>query len=136
VADGAACPRCNPGAPVGSTSITPVAGGISDNLAAALAYLTVIAAIVFLVIEPFKRKRFIRFHAFQSIFYWIGVTILWIGLSIIAHIPFLGWATYFLWPLIELLVFIGWLVLTLKAYQGQMFKLPIIGDMAERQAGA
>jgi len=61
---------------------------------------------------------------------------LWIVLNIIVHIPIFGWLTILIWPLISLAGFIIWLVLVLKAYQGQMFKLPVIGDMAEKQAGA
>ena len=53
-----------------------------------------------------------------------------------AHIPFLGWATVLVWPLVSLAGFVIWLILVLKAYQGQMFKLPVIGDMAEQQAGS
>jgi uncharacterized membrane protein len=52
------------------------------------------------------------------------------------HIPIFGWLTLLLWPIIGLAGFVIWLVLVLKAYQGQMFKLPIIGDLAEKQAGA
>jgi uncharacterized membrane protein len=84
----------------------------------------------------FQQERFIRFHSFQCIFFAIAWTVLWIGLSFIAHIPFLGWATVLLWPLFSLAGFVIWLILVLKAYQGQMFKLPVIGDMAEQQAGA
>jgi len=101
-----------------------------------LAYVTIIPAIVFLVMEPYNRSRFIRFHSFQSIFFAVAWTALWIGLSIIVHIPLLGWLTILIWPLIGLAGFVIWLVLLLKANQGQMFKLPIIGDMAEKQAGA
>ena len=61
---------------------------------------------------------------------------MWIVLNIIVHIPIFGWLTILIWPLISLAGFIIWLVLVLKAYQGQMFKLPVIGDMAEKQAGA
>ncbi|HTZ97791.1 MAG TPA: hypothetical protein VMB18_15425 [Terriglobales bacterium] len=57
-------------------------------------------------------------------------------MNIIVHIPIFGWLTILIWPLISLAGFIIWLVLVLKAYQGQMFKLPVIGDMAEKQAGA
>jgi uncharacterized membrane protein len=135
IADGAACPKCA-GAGPGTPAVTPVAAGITDNLAGALAYLTIIPAIVFLVIEPFNKKRFVRFHAFQSIFFFIAWIAIDIGLAIIGHIPFLGWATLFLWPLVSLVLFVILLILMLKAYQGQMFKLPVIGDIAAQQAGA
>jgi len=104
-------------------------------VAGMLAYFTIIPAIVFLVLEPFNKKPFIRFHAFQCIFFTVAWIALWIVLSIIAHIPILGWATILIWPLIGLLGLIIWIVLILKAYQGQMFKLPIVGDIAAKQAG-
>jgi uncharacterized membrane protein len=50
------------------------------------------------------------------------------------HVPFFGWLTVLIWPLISLAGFVIWIVLVLRAYQGQMFKLPVIGDMAEKQA--
>ena len=135
IADGATCPKCAGGAAQAASQVVSAAG-LADNVAAALAYVTIIPAIVFLVVEPFNRKRFIRFHAFQCIFFAIAWTVLWIGLSLVAHIPFLGWATVLIWPLVSLVGFVIWLILVLKAYQGQMFKLPVIGDMAEQQAGA
>jgi uncharacterized membrane protein len=138
LADGATCPKCVGNASPGGAAVAThtAAGGLDDNVAGALAYVTIIPAIVFLVLEPFNRKRFVRFHAFQCLFFAVAWTVLWIVLSIIAHIPFLGWATLIVWPLVSLVGFIIWLVLVLKAYQGQMFKLPVIGDMAEKQAGA
>ena len=135
IADGATCPKCAAGKSQTPTPLATTGAGLADNVAGALAYLTIIPAIVFLVIEPFNRKAFVRFHAFQCIFFWVAWTVLWIGLSIIAHIPFFGWATYLIWPLISLAGFVIWLIVVLKAYQGQMFKLPLIGDMAEQQAG-
>ena len=101
-----------------------------------LAYVTIIPAIIFLVIEPYNKSRFIRFHAFQSIFFAIAWTALWVVLSFVVHIPFLGWLTILIWPLIGLAGLVIWVVLLLKANQGQMWKLPLIGDMAEKQAGA
>jgi len=134
IAEGAACPKCATGnVPVAQATTGP---GLEDNIAGALAYVTIIPAIVFLVLEPYNRKRFIRFHSFQCLFFAVAWTVLWIGLSIIAHIPFLGWMTILIWPLVSLVGFVIWLILVLKAYQGQMFKLPVIGDMAEKQAGA
>jgi uncharacterized membrane protein len=137
IADGATCAKCAGGAP-GTVPVAQVAtgSGLDDNVAGALAYVTIIPAIIFLVLEPFNRKRFIRFHSFQCLFFALAWTVLWIGLEIIAHIPFLGWMTILVWPLISLVGFVIWLILVLKAYQGQMFKLPVIGDMAEKQAGA
>src|SRR5579863_1192068 len=132
--DGSAvCPACSRS---GSPAVLPVAsvGGLTDNVAGMLAYVTIIPAIIFLVLEPYNRNRFIKFHAFQSIFFAVAWTALWIVLSFIVHIPFLGWLTVLIWPLIGLAGFVIWFVLMLKAYQGQMFKLPIIGDMAEKQA--
>ena len=136
IADGSVCPKCGgTSAPAATASLTTT-GGLADNVAGALAYFTIIPAIVFLVLEPFNKKRFVRFHAFQCLFFAVAWTVLWIGLSIIGHIPFLGWATFLLWPLISLAGFIIWLILVFKAYQGQTWKLPVIGDMAEKQAGA
>jgi uncharacterized membrane protein len=101
-----------------------------------LAYL-LIPAIAFLVIEPYNKRRFIRFHSFQCIFLAVALFVLGIAMSILWHIPFLGWLVLFLlWPLISLAELILWLFLMYKAYQGQMFKLPVIGDMAEKQADA
>lgn len=135
IADGSTlCPACAAKAPAGATQSTT--GGMTDNVAGMLAYVTIIPAIIFLVMEPYNKKRFIRFHAFQSIFFAVGWTVLWIALSFIGVIPVLGWATLLIWPLLGLGGLIIWIILLMKANQGQMFKLPIIGDMAEKQAGA
>jgi uncharacterized membrane protein len=101
-----------------------------------LAYVTIVPAIVFLVLEPYNKSRFIRFHSFQCIFFTVAWIALWIALNIIVHIPLLGWLTILIWPLIGLAGLVIWIVLLLKAYQGQMFKLPVIGDIAEKQANA
>ena len=121
----------------GPSAVTAASSqGMTDNVAGMLAYVTIIPAIVFLVVAPYNRNRFIRFHAWQCIFLCIAWTVLWIVLSIFAHIPFLGWLSILLWPLIGLGGLILWIVLLLKANQGKMFKLPMIGDMAEKQANA
>ncbi len=127
IADGATCPKCAAGQTV--SAATTAAPGLADNVAGALAYVTIIPAIVFLVLEPFNKNRFIRFHAFQSIFVYIAWIIVGIGLSFVGFIPLL-------WTIVRLAMFVILLILALKAYQGQKFKLPVIGDMAEKQAGA
>ena len=130
-----ACPNCAGGSPTASTA--KPAAGLTDNIAGMLAYVTIIPAILFLVLEPYNKRRFIRFHAFQCLFLCVALIVLSVALQILWHIPFLGWAVGILtWPLVGLAELILWIILLLKAYQGQMFKLPVIGDMAEKQADA
>jgi uncharacterized membrane protein len=130
IADGATtCPACS-----GRPAVTS-ASGLADNVAGMLAYVTIIPAIIFLVLEPYNRRRFVRFHAWQCIFFNVAWWILWIGLRIVVHIPFLGFLTLLIWPLVGLGGLIIWIILLLKANQGQMFKLPVIGALAEQQAG-
>jgi uncharacterized membrane protein len=114
--------------------MTTTTGGMTDNVAGMLAYFTIFAGIIFLALEPYNKSRFVRFHAWQCVFFNIGWIILWVVLRIVVHVPFFGWLTVFLWPLVFLAGFITWLILILKANQGQMFKLPIVGDLAEKQA--
>lgn len=133
IADGATvCPACS-GRPA---VVAPrVGAGLADNVAGMLAYVTIFPAILFLVVEPYSKNRFVRFHAWQCIFFNVAWWILWIGLRIVAHMPFFGFLTVLVWPMIGLGGFIVWIILLLKANQGQMFKLPVIGDLAQQQAG-
>jgi uncharacterized membrane protein len=140
IADGATtCAACSsraaavPAVPAAPAAVA--APGLADNVAGMLAYFTIIPAIVFLVLEPYNRSRFVRFHAWQCIFFNIAWWILWIGLRIVAHMPFLGFLTVLAWPLVGLGGFIVWIILVIKANQNQMFMLPVIGDMAQQQAG-
>ncbi len=112
----------------------PATGGLADNVAGMLAYITIIPAIIFLVMEPYNKKPFVRFHSFQSIFFGVAWVVLAIALSIIGAIPVLGWATLLLWPLLGIGFLIVWVILLIKANGGLMWKLPVIGDLAEKQA--
>lgn len=124
------CATC--GRPIAASAApgTAPAAGMTDNVAGMLAYVTFIPAILFLVLEPYNRRPFIRFHAFQCIFFAVALTVIHVGLW---FIPLLGWLIN---VLVSLTAFVLWVVLLVKAYQGKMFKLPIIGDMAEKQANA
>jgi uncharacterized membrane protein len=99
--------------------------GLDVNLAAALTYvLGFVTGIVFLLIE--KDSKFVRFHAMQSTLVFLAVMILNVVINVI---PFIGWmlSVFLLWPLSVAL----WLVLIFKAFQGEKFKLPYFGDLAE-----
>jgi uncharacterized membrane protein len=138
IAENAAfCPAC--GKAVGRTSPSvatqpTIGGGLSDNVAGMLAYFTIIPAIVLLLVEPYSKRRFVRYHAFQSLFFAIACMVASFALRIIAYMPVVRWTTLMLWPLLWLAELVLWVICVLKAYQGQMFKLPFIGNLAEQQA--
>lgn len=95
--------------------------GLPKNTAAALSYvLGWLTGIVFLLIE---KDPFVRFHAMQSI-------ITFGGLTVLVMVPIIGWI---LSPLVMIVGFILWLVLIFKAYQGEEFKLPVVGEFAKKQ---
>lgn len=124
------------GAPGGSYAGAPAEGGLSDNVAGALAYFTIIPAIIFLVVDPFKTRRFVRFHAFQCLFLTAAAFVIWFAFGMFGM--FLGMFSGMLLGMVSLLVQIGlfvvWLLVVIKAYQGQEFRLPVIGDIAAKQA--
>ena len=105
-------------------------------MAGMLAYVTIIPAIIFLVTAPYSRNRFVRFHSFQSIFFCLALFVLGIAFSIITVVPFMALITLPLNLLLGVGGLIVWIILLLKANQGLMYKLPVIGDMAEKQANA
>ncbi|HXP11978.1 MAG TPA: DUF4870 domain-containing protein [Acidobacteriaceae bacterium] len=125
-------------APVGAGYV-PAQSGLSDNAAAAIAYVTIIPAIIFLVLEPYNRKPFVRYHAMQCIglhvlwfAVWIAIMILTVALSMI-H---MGWLISLLGLLCWLGLVILWVICIVSAAQGKWFKIPVIGDFVRKQAGA
>jgi len=101
--------------------------GLPANIAALLAYLLgVITGVVFLVIE--KNNKFVRFHAMQSAIVFGGILIVNI---VLMFIPIIGWI---LNSIIGIVAVILWIILMLKAYQGEWIKLPVIGDIAEKKS--
>jgi uncharacterized membrane protein len=120
----------------------PAAAGLTPNVAGALAYLVgFITGILFLVLDPFKTDRFVRFHAFQSIFlnlawiaFWIVWQVVWLTLGAFTH----GLLFLILTP-INLLIALGglclWIYMMYSAYQGKTVQLPVIGPLAASQAG-
>jgi uncharacterized membrane protein len=120
-------------------TVTPasVPSQFKDNLLAALAYITFMPAVIFVLIEPFKRNRFIRFHSFQSIFLTVAAIVIAFALrilySVFTLIPVVGYLIAWLALAVAVLGWgILWLVLLVKALQGQTFRLPLIGSLAEK----
>ena len=117
----------------------PASSGLSDNSAAALAYVTIIPAIIFLVMEPYNKIRLVRFHSVQCLGLGATAFVLHFAITIfgsVLHIlPFVGvLLTLFLQLGLSIVIFIAWLMCIIKASKGEWFKLPIIGDFALKQA--
>jgi uncharacterized membrane protein len=132
IPNGTVCAACQ-----GRTSVaTSSNSGLADNVAGMLAYVTIIPAIIFLVIEPYNKNRFIRFHSFQCLFFAAVLFILHVGISMFAVVPFMVLITLPLHMVVSAGGLVVWIILLLKANQGLMYKLPVIGDIAEKQANA
>jgi len=111
----------------GTTSQT-----IDPKMAGALAYFWPLA-IVFLFAEPHKSVRFVRFHSFQSIFLAAGLAVLAIGIGIVSLVPLVGWIVG-MFGLFLPMIWVGAAIfLGIKAYGGEETRLPVIGDLADKQ---
>ena len=125
--------------------------GLDGNLAAALGYPIGILALISLIME--KENRFVQFHAWQAILLWAAFIVVWIALVVLSIIlaaigiaasaagsagGAVGSIIGLLWSLVWLVILLGGLIAiimgAIKAYGGAYFKLPIIGNMAEKFA--
>src|SRR5215470_14788329 len=102
---------------------TPAAStGMSNNVAGLLCYiLGFITGIIFLVIEPYKNDKFVRFHAFQSIFFsLVSMVISWVLGAVVVGMLFSGGGGFgfalMIVRLVQLAFFVGWIFLMYKAY--------------------
>jgi len=106
--------------------MTKTSMGLDENIAGLLCYVVGwITGIIFLILE--KENQFVRFHALQSILTFLPLSVIAL---LLGWIPFVGWV---LAGLVWILTFILWIVLMFKAYRGEKYKLPIAGDIAEKQ---
>jgi len=111
-----------PAMPPAETSI-----GLQPNIAGLLCYVGFwITGIIFLVIE--KKSQFVKFHAWQSI---MTFAVLNVAYLIFFRIPVIGWVIAWI---ISILSFVLWIILIIQAGTGKMWKLPLVGDWAEKQA--
>jgi uncharacterized membrane protein len=109
--------------------------GLDGNITALIGYPIGIVALILIFIE--KENRFVRFHAFQSLLFWVAITVIYIVMGIVTSVFFaiswsLGALVSALLSLVGLVVLAAVIFLAYKAYQGEMYKLPVLGDMAEK----
>lgn len=114
--------------------------GLTPNIASLLCYVCApISSLIFLLIE--KENKDVRFHAWQGAFFGVFVFLLNIVLNILGIFlgkiaDFLGSLILsFLLPVLWLGVFVLWVVCLIKAYQGERWKIPVLGDIAAQKAG-
>ena len=120
--------------PPTSASATPVA---NDNVLGAVAYITVIPAIIFLLLEPYNKNRFVRFHSLQCLMLAAASFVIYM-IELILAIPLaflpvvgtilsiiMGFAIFFA-------LVIAWIMAVIKAYNGEEYRLPVIGDFAAK----
>jgi uncharacterized membrane protein len=130
------CPGCGRRVIDVPAAVGP-AGPLRENIAAALAYVSFFPAIFFLLTKPFKSNHFVRFHSLQSlclaaatIVAAITLRIIFFLFGLVPHIgPLLAWLSLVVFSIGWVIL---WLVVLIKALQGDLFKLPIVGDFAER----
>jgi uncharacterized membrane protein len=133
----AICPKCgavlDDGECRGCTAVVTERShsrAIDDNIASALCYLLLgVTGVLLLFLDPYRRNRRVRFHAFQAIFVNLVIIALWMGISLLGKSLAL-----LLSPLFLLACLILWLALIWTAWQNERIVLPVIGYMAEKQA--
>lgn len=116
--------------------------GLDGNVAAALGYPIGIIAIICLVME--KENRFVKFHALQSILYHVAAAIVFVAivmvlailmivLSMISHtLAALSSLLWLLYLLVVIAYIIGLIYTAVKAYNGENYMLPVVGNLAEK----
>ena len=110
--------------------------GLSDNAAGGLAYITIIPAIVFLIIAPFKSSSYVRFLAWLSIFFFVAWAVVDILVGLVQNlVPSTVFLTLTVLQLVGLAFFVVLVIVFVSAFNGKRIQLPIIGGLAEKQAG-
>lgn len=123
----------------GQTEPTKKGSGLAPNIASLLCYICMpITSIIFLLIE--KENTDVRFHAWQGTAFGVGYIVVIIGLQILAAVfgaiaSVLGIIIGFFIPIVGLVAFIVWIVCLIKAYQGERWRIPVVGDFAAKKAG-
>jgi uncharacterized membrane protein len=118
--------------------------GLDENIAALLSYVFGwVSGLIFFLIE--KDSRLVRFHAMQSILLNVCIAILGIVIWIITFILIIIGAAVgdvvgmifsllatLIWVVFSIALLIAWIMCLIKAFQSQYFKLPVIGNFAEK----
>lgn len=107
----------------------------ADRVAAGFSYVTGIPAVFYLTSDRYKRRPYLRFHAWQAIYFVVACVLITAILGVVTDtVPALGFLQFDNFPLVSLALAIVWVVLLMKALNGERYHLPLIGAMAEKRA--
>jgi len=110
---------------------------LRQNFLGAFAYVTFVPALVFLLVDPYRKNPFVRFHSIQCLLFWLVCVVL----AVIVRLVFLGLLFIpIVGPLLAVLIVVVmalaavfiWIVLLVKAFQGERFALPLIGNLSDQ----
>ena len=118
--------------------------GLDENIAALLSYVFGwLSGLIFFLIE--KDSRLVRFHAMQSLLFNVVFAVIAIALWVVLFVVFmvasqisgvlttlLSLVSILVWVVFSIAILVGWVMCLVKAFQGQYFKLPVIGNFAEK----
>ena len=113
--------------------------GLAPNIASLLCYICMpITSIIFLLVE--KENKDVQFHAWQGTAFGVTYIAAIIALEILsvligALVSFLGVIFGLFVPILGIVAFVVWIICMVKAYQGERWKIPYLGDFAENKAG-
>ena len=115
-------------------------GALRDNFLGAFAYVSFVPALVFLLVDPYRKNPFVRFHSIQCLLFWL----VWVVLAVVVRVVFLGLLfipivgpllAVLLVAVVALAAVFTWIVLLVKAFQGERFALPLIGNLSQQYSG-
>ena len=136
------CPACGRAVPEEADSAPDIAGVeplSRDAFLGAVAYITILPAIIFLLVPAIRRKGYVHFHSWQSILFAVSTVIVAaltrLAFALLSVFPFLGFLLAWLVAgLVALAVVFLWVAIVVKAALGEAYELPFLGAWSNRLA--
>lgn len=112
--------------------VAPAQSVAEDRTVAILTYITIIGFIIAIVMHNGKKTTLGAFHLRQGLGLFLSGLVLWIPCMLLAVIPFLGFVTVLLWPLVLIALFVLWLMGLIAAVNGQQKPMPVVGEYYQK----
>ena len=133
------CPGCGRSMQIELTA-KQKPGARRDNFLGAFAYVSFVPALVFLLVDPYRKNPFVRFHSIQCLLFWLVCVVLTVVVRVVLlgllFIPIVGpLLAVLIVAVVALAAVFTWIVLLVKAFQGERFALPLIGNLSDKYSG-